>query len=222
MLQGVHLHGELIHLGPEVTVESGATLWAPCWLIGRTHVHAGATVHPGCHLTDTEVGAGAVVKPYTVAEGAVIGPHAQVGPFTHLRHGSVVGDRASVGNFVETKNTVIGPDAKANHLSYLGDALVGADANIGAGTITCNYDGGLKHRTTIGAGAFVGTNSSLVAPVRIGEGALVAAGSVVTEDVPDRALAVTRAPQVNTEGKGAAILTRNRAAKTARKTPPKP
>ncbi len=217
MREGVHVHGAGVHVDPEAQVEPGATLWGPCWLIGRTHVAAGAVIHPGAHLTDTEVGPGAIVRPYTVAEGAVIGAGASVGPFAHLREGTVLGERSRIGNFVETKAAVIGPGAKANHLAYLGDALIGADANIGAGTITCNFDGGLKHRTTIGAGAFIGTNSSLVAPVRIGEDALVAAGTVVTGDVPDRALAMGRAAQVTTPEKGFALLERNRARKTGLK-----
>lgn len=217
MRDDVTFVGSGVHLDPEVQVEAGVTLWGPCWLLGRTRVERGAVVHPGCHLTDTDVGPGAVVKPYTVAEKAVIGAGAQVGPFAHLREGTVLGERSRVGNFVETKQAVLGPGTKANHLAYLGDVLVGADANVGAGTVTCNYDGALKHRTTIGAGAFVGTNSSLVAPVRVGEGALVAAGSVIVDDVPDRALAVARGPQVVTPEKGAEILSRNRSRKTGAK-----
>jgi acetyltransferase-like isoleucine patch superfamily enzyme len=199
-------------VSPTVIVEPGVTLWPDTWLFGRTVVRAGAVLHPGCHLTDTRVGAGAVLRPYTVADGADIGPDAVVGPFAHLRPGTVLLEKARVGNFVETKNTTLGAGSKANHLAYLGDATVGAGVNFSAGAITCNYDGAQKHRTEIGDGAFIGTNSSLVAPVRIGAGALVAAGSVVTEDVPDGALAVERATLRRLPGKGAALLERNRKA----------
>ena len=123
-----------------------------------------------------------------------------MGPFSRIRPGSVIGEDARIGNFVETKNTTVGKGAKALHLSYLGDADVGAGANVGAGVITCNYDGEKKHRTTIGDKAFVGSDSQLVAPVRVGKGAYVAAGTTVTEDVPDGALAVSRVTQVNKEG----------------------
>jgi bifunctional UDP-N-acetylglucosamine pyrophosphorylase/glucosamine-1-phosphate N-acetyltransferase len=127
--------------------------------------------------------------------GAVIGDDAEVGPFARLRPGAELGRRAHVGNFVELKNTRLGDGAKANHLTYLGDAGVGSGVNVGAGTITCNYDGFFKERTEIGDGAFIGSNTSLVAPVRIGNGAIIGAGSVITRDVAADALALTRAPQ---------------------------
>ena len=123
--------------------------------------------------------------------------NATVGPFARIRPNSVIGAGAHIGNFVELKNTILHDGAKANHLSYIGDAEVGEKANIGAGTITCNYDGMNKHKTTIGAGAFIGSNSSLVAPVTIGEKAVIGAGSVITDDVPDKTIAIARAKQVN-------------------------
>ena len=129
-----------------------------------------------------------------------IGKNASVGPYARLRPGTSLGDGARIGNFVETKAAILEAGVKVNHLSYIGDAEVGANSNIGAGTITCNYDGFSKHKTTIGAGAFVGTNSSLVAPVTIGNGAYIGSGSVITKDVPDDALAVERSPQNNREG----------------------
>lgn len=138
---------------------------------------------------------GVTVRAFSHLEGCHVASGAMVGPYARLRPGSMIGAGAKVGNFVETKNAEIAPGAKLNHLSYIGDAVVGADANVGAGTITCNYDGVLKHRTQIGAGAFIGSNSSLVAPVTIGAGALIGAGSVITRNVPDQALAVTRAEQ---------------------------
>ena len=138
-----------------------------------------------------------------------------VGPFARLRPGTSLGDGAKIGNFVETKAAILDAGVKVNHLSYIGDTHVGARSNIGAGTITCNYDGFAKHKTTIGTGAFIGTNSSLVAPVNIGNGAYIGSGSVITKDVPDDALAVERSPQTNREG-GAA---RYRDMKTRNKKP---
>lgn len=211
--RGVRFVGEAPVLGPRVVLEPGCTIWSGCHLLGTTRVSSGAVIHPGCHLRDTVVGPGAELKPYTVADHAEIGAGAVVGPFAHLRSGTKLGSGSKIGNFVETKNAVLGEGAKANHLTYLGDALVGARSNIGAGTITCNYDGARKHRTTIGEDVFVGTNSSLVAPVVIGDGALVAAGSVVAQDVPAGALAITRAQERHLEGVGAKILARNKAAK---------
>ena len=129
-----------------------------------------------------------------------IGKKVSVGPYARLRPGTSLGDGARIGNFVETKAAMLEAGVKVNHLSYVGDAHVGANSNIGAGTITCNYDGFLKHKTMIGEGAFVGTNSSLVAPVKIGKGAYIGSGSVITKDVPDDAMAVERSPQSNREG----------------------
>ncbi len=156
---------------------------------------------------------GAVIHSHSHVEGAHIGAGAHVGPFARLRPGTVLGTGARVGNFVEVKAASLGAGAKASHLSYIGDAEVGAAANIGAGTITCNYDGFFKYRTVIGAGAFIGSNSALVAPVTIGDGAIVAAGSTITADVPADALALVRPPQANKPG----WATRFRAAMTARK-----
>jgi bifunctional UDP-N-acetylglucosamine pyrophosphorylase/glucosamine-1-phosphate N-acetyltransferase len=140
---------------------------------------------------------GAHVLPYSVVTSSRIGPRARVGPFAHLRPGSDIGEEAQIGNFVETKKTLVRARAKANHLSYLGDGDVGEDSNIGAGTIFCNYDGAAKHKTVVGRGAFVGSDSQIVAPVTIGEGAYVATGTTVTNDVPDDALAIGRVKQQN-------------------------
>ena len=142
------------------------------------------------------VAAGAVVRAFSYLEGARLEAGALIGPFARLRDGTLVREGGKVGNFVEMKNTELGQGAKVNHLSYVGDATVGARANVGAGTITCNYDGASKFHTEIGAGAFVGSNSALVAPVRIGEAAYVGTGSVITDDVPDGALAIARNRQV--------------------------
>jgi bifunctional UDP-N-acetylglucosamine pyrophosphorylase/glucosamine-1-phosphate N-acetyltransferase len=197
----------LVTLEPDATVEGGAVLR------GRTRVARGATVDVGCILTDVEVGEGALLRPYTVATGSRIGPRAQVGPFAHLRPQSDLAEEAHVGNFVETKKTRMGRGAKANHLSYLGDGVIGAGANVGAGTIFCNYDGYQKHTTTIGEGAFIGSDSQLVAPVTVGANAYVGTGTTVTKDVPPEALAIGRARQENKEGYATKLRQRLKAAK---------
>jgi bifunctional UDP-N-acetylglucosamine pyrophosphorylase/glucosamine-1-phosphate N-acetyltransferase len=204
-----------LRVAPTVVVAAGARLGVDVSLLGETVVGPGAWLDAGVVATDAEIGAGAHIKPYTVLTRARVGTGAHVGPFAHLRPGSRLDEGCHLGNFVETKNAHLAAGAKANHLAYLGDCSIGARANIGAGTITCNYDGARKHRTTIGEGAFVGTNSSLVAPVTVGAFSLVAAGSVVTSDVPEGGLALARAPQVTHEGKGRRILTRNRALKAS-------
>ena len=144
------------------------------------------------------VAQGARILPFCHLEGVTIGPGAQIGPFARFRPKSEIGAGAKVGNFVEVKNATLEPGAKANHLSYIGDARVGAKANVGAGTITCNYDGFAKHRTDIGAGAFIGSNTALVAPVTIGEGAVVGAGSTISRDVPPGSLSIARGRQTDT------------------------
>ena len=150
---------------------------------------------PGVEIAD-----GATIKAFSHIEGATIATKAVIGPFARLRPGAMIGEKAKVGNFVEVKKAVLGPGAKANHLSYIGDADVGADANIGAGTITCNYDGFGKYSTVIGEGAFIGSNTALVAPVTIGAGAIVGAGSVITKDVEADSLAVERSEQKGIAG----------------------
>ncbi len=179
-------------------MDEGASLIAPetVWFAYDTQVGRDVTIEPhvvfgpGVTIADK-----AVIHAFTHIEGATIASDVSVGPFARLRAGTVLGEGAKVGNFVETKKAVLGPGAKASHLTYLGDATVGAGANIGAGTITCNYDGFFKYKTVIGAGAFIGSNSALVAPVTIGEGAMVGAGSVITRDVEADALAVARGSQ---------------------------
>jgi bifunctional UDP-N-acetylglucosamine pyrophosphorylase/glucosamine-1-phosphate N-acetyltransferase len=193
-----------IHVGPEVVVEPGATLRPFTILEGRTVIRAGASVGPFVRLVDVEVGRGAQVLDHCLLRESVVEAGASVGPFAHLRPLSHVGEGAKVGNFVELKKTHLGQGSKAQHLSYLGDATVGPHVNIGAGTITCNYDGEAKHATRIEAGAFVGSDSTLVAPVTVGEGAYVAAGSTITEDVPKDALALGRARQTTKPGWAAA------------------
>jgi bifunctional UDP-N-acetylglucosamine pyrophosphorylase/glucosamine-1-phosphate N-acetyltransferase len=197
-------------LEPDVVVESGAVLR------GATRIARGAVIDVGCVLTDVVVGAEAVVKPYSIATQSRIGARAQIGPFAHLRPDSDLDEEVHVGNFVETKKTRMARGAKANHLAYLGDGVIGAGANVGAGTIFCNYDGFRKHTTTIEAGAFIGSDSQLVAPVTVGENAYVATGTTVTRNVPADALAISRVKQENKEGYASRLRARMRAAKDAK------
>src|SRR5271166_5305343 len=166
-------------------------------IIGQTKIGSDCRVRSYSVITNCQIGDKVLIRPGCMMEDSVVRDGAELGPYSHLRPGSDVGEGAHVGNFVETKKTKIGKRSKANHLSYLGDAVIGADVNIGAGTITCNYDGVNKHQTTIGDGVFVGSDSTLVAPVKIGEGAYVGAGSCITDDVPAEALAIGRGRQVN-------------------------
>jgi bifunctional UDP-N-acetylglucosamine pyrophosphorylase/glucosamine-1-phosphate N-acetyltransferase len=200
------------HLGPDVVVEAGARIRPFTILEGRCVIRRGATVGPFVRLVDVEVGAGAEILDHCLLRESVVEDDARVGPFTHTRPRSRIGAGARVGNFVELKKTTLGPGVSAAHLSYLGDTTVGPRANVGAGTITCNYDGERKHPTRIGAGAFVGSNAILVAPVTVGEGSYIAAGSTVTRDVPADALALGRARQVTKPGWAA----RRRAVRAAR------
>jgi bifunctional UDP-N-acetylglucosamine pyrophosphorylase / glucosamine-1-phosphate N-acetyltransferase len=185
---------------PGVVLAPDVTLGPGCRLAGETRVASGARLEQGCVVTDSDIGPGAHLKPYCVLSEARVAAGAQVGPFAHLRPGADVGEGAHVGNFVELKKARLGRGSKANHLTYLGDTEVGEGANIGAGTITCNYDGSAKHRTVIGDGAFIGSNASLVAPVSVGSGATIAAGSTITADVPDGALGIGRGRQQNVQG----------------------
>ncbi|MCV0428837.1 MAG: bifunctional UDP-N-acetylglucosamine diphosphorylase/glucosamine-1-phosphate N-acetyltransferase GlmU, partial [Roseibium sp.] len=163
-----------------------------------------------------KVARGATIRAFSHLEGANVGTGSVVGPYARLRPGAVLGPDTRVGNFVEVKNATFGAGAKANHLSYIGDASVGSKSNIGAGTITCNYDGYLKHRTEIGAGSFVGSNSTLVAPVKLSNGAFVAAGSTITSDVQRDSLAFGRAKQVVKDGKAKQLREKLQAAKDAK------
>jgi bifunctional UDP-N-acetylglucosamine pyrophosphorylase/glucosamine-1-phosphate N-acetyltransferase len=169
-------------------------------LLGRTRVGPGCRIGAGSILRDAVIGEGVTVNPYTIVDDARVERGAILGPFSRLRPGADIGEEAHVGNFVEIKKTRLGNGSKANHLAYLGDARIGERVNVGAGTITCNYDGEKKHPTTIGDGAFIGSDSILVAPIEIGAGAYVAAGSTVTDTVPPGALALGRARQSNKEG----------------------
>jgi len=201
MLDGVTiLDPASTYVDATVTIGADSVLYPGVILEGATVIGRECVIGVGSHLTGMRLGDRVLVKPYCVLADSVVEEGAQLGPFCHLRPASHVGANAKIGNFVELKKSRIGRGAKVPHLSYVGDAQVGAAANIGAGAITCNYDGVNKHETVIGDGAFVGTNASLVAPVTIGEGAYVAAGSVITKSVPPGALAVARGRQEVREG----------------------
>ncbi|HSQ99385.1 MAG TPA: bifunctional UDP-N-acetylglucosamine diphosphorylase/glucosamine-1-phosphate N-acetyltransferase GlmU [Sphingomicrobium sp.] len=207
---GVNSRAELAHLElewqrrrREQVLDEGATLIDPesVWFAYDTKLGRDVTVEP--HVVfgpGVEIADGATIHAFSHIEGAIIGPKASIGPFARIRPGTRLAERTKVGNFVELKNALVGEGAKVNHLSYIGDASIGARANIGAGTITCNYDGFGKHRTQIGVGAFIGSNTALVAPVTIGEGAIVGAGSVITRDVEPESLALERSEQKGIAG----------------------
>ena len=189
----------------------GATLVAPetVFLSADTVLGRDVTIEPNVVFgPKVKVADGAVIRAFSHLEGATLASGAIVGPYARLRPGAVIGEGAHIGNFVEVKNAEMGAGAKANHLAYIGDASVGAGTNIGAGTITCNYDGFAKHRTTIGEGAFIGVNTALVAPVSVGDGAYIGTGSVITDDVPANALALGRARQVVKEERAIALRER--------------
>lgn len=185
----VDIRGQ-VSVGQDVFIDVGVVLQGNCQL------GSNVTIEAGCIIKDSTIGDNTHVKPYCVIDSAELGSNVSVGPFAHLRPQTQLGDDSKVGNFVETKKTKLGRGSKINHLSYIGDATVGEQVNIGAGTITCNYDGVNKHQTVIGDYAFIGSNSSLVAPVTIGKTATVGAGSVITKEVADNALAVARGKQV--------------------------
>ena len=183
-----------VEIGMDTVLEPGVQLR------GATRIGENCRIRTGAVLENCTLGDGVLVRPYSVLENARVAAGAQIGPFTRLREGAEIGEQAHIGNFVEVKKSKVGRGAKANHLAYIGDAAVGSRSNIGAGTITCNYDGAGKHPTRIGEGAFIGSNSTLVAPIEIGDGAYVGAGSVLTDAVPADALALGRARQVNKPG----------------------
>ena len=187
-------------IGPWVEVEPDVVIHPFVALEGRSVIREGCEVFSFTRVADSVLEPRAAVGPHCDVEGARIGARCRVGPFARLRPGTVLEEDVRVGNFVETKKAVLRRGVKALHLSYLGDAEIGADANIGAGTITCNYDGEKKHQTRIGRNAFIGSDTQLVAPVTVGDGAYVGAGSTVTEDVPAGALALSRTSQKNIEG----------------------
>ena len=182
-----------VTVGPDTVIHPGVILE------GRTTIGARCELHTGVRIVDSTLGDDVLINNHCVIQGATIAQDARVGPFAHLRPQTVVGNAARIGNFVETKKTSLGDRSKANHLTYLGDATIGSGVNVGAGTITCNYDGGEKHPTTIGDRVFIGSGTELIAPVTLGDDAYVAAGSSITNDVPAGALGVARGRQINKE-----------------------
>ncbi len=221
--RGINSRAELA--GAEATIQArlrvaalaaGVTMVAPetVFLAADTELAPDVTLGPNVVFgPGVRVAAGAEIRAFSHLEGCTVGEDAIIGPFARLRPGTVIATRAHVGNFVELKAVHLGPGAKANHLTYLGDAEIGAGANIGAGTITCNYDGTNKHRTVIGEGAFIGSDTALVAPVTVGAGAITAAGSVITDDVAPDALAIARGRQVNKPGRARQLRDQGRGRK---------
>jgi bifunctional UDP-N-acetylglucosamine pyrophosphorylase/glucosamine-1-phosphate N-acetyltransferase len=188
------------YVGPEVTIGRDTVIGPNVQLRGRTRIGDGVRIDGTAYLVDATVGNGAHVLFACVLEGAAVGAEARIGPFARLRPGTRLDERVHIGNFVETKQASLGAGTKANHLTYLGDCEIGPDTNVGAGTITCNYDGFKKHRTQIGARVFIGSDTQLVAPVSVGDDVYVGAGTTVTRDVPSGALAVSRIPQRDIPG----------------------
>jgi len=188
---------ETVDIDAEVTAAPDAVIYPSNFIYGKTQIGAGAVIEPNCFIVDSIIEEGAKIKAGSYLESAVVGPRAEVGPYAHLRSGSVLKEKAKVGNFCETKKSVIGRGSKVNHLSYIGDTAMGEKVNVGAGTITCNYDGVNKFKTEIGNNVFIGSNTNLVAPVKLGNNSKTGAGSTITEDVEDGALALGRARQIN-------------------------
>ena len=201
MLEGVtFLDPTSTFVGSDVSIGRDTLLYPNVRLEGKTTIGESCIVYPGSRVANSAVGDRVVIQDCSVILQSSVAAHASIGPFAHLRPDSVIGERAKIGNFVEVKKSTLGEGSKANHLSYIGDTTVGRDVNIGAGVITCNYDGFEKHATIIEDGVFVGSDAQIVAPVRIGKGALIAAGTTITRNVPPDALGVSREPQENREG----------------------
>ena len=201
MAQGVTIfRPETCVIDAEVEVAPDTVIEPFVQLLGRTRIGSECLIRSYSVIENCTLGDSVLLRNSCILTDSTVADGAQIGPFSHLRPGSEIGEKAHVGNFVETKKTRLGKGAKANHLSYLGDAEIGEGSNIGAGTITCNYDGALKHRTHIGKGVFVGSDTTLVAPVSVEDGAYIGAGSCITSNVPADALAVSRAHQVTLEG----------------------
>jgi bifunctional UDP-N-acetylglucosamine pyrophosphorylase/glucosamine-1-phosphate N-acetyltransferase len=188
------------YVDTDVIVGPDTVIHPNVYLEGQTAIGAACEIFAGVRIADSTIGDRVTIKNFCVLDGATVASDARVGPFAHLRPGSDIRERAHIGNFVETKQTIVGEGSKANHLAYLGDATVGAGVNVGAGVITCNYDGARKHPTVIEDEAFIGSDSQLVAPVRVGKGAFVAAGSTIVDDVPPGSLGIARGRQTNVQG----------------------
>ncbi len=196
-------------IDPETTyIDDSASIGADTVIYPHVHIEQKTSIGqncrilPGCHLVDSSIGNESIILNYSVITGSRIGKKARIGPFAHLRPGSVIGDEAKIGNFVEVKKSRVGRGSKASHLSYLGDSEIGSDVNIGAGTITCNYDGKKKYKTVLADRVFVGSDTQFIAPVKVGKGAYIGAGSTITQNVPADSLAISRARQTTIKGWG--------------------
>ncbi|MBI5874485.1 MAG: bifunctional UDP-N-acetylglucosamine diphosphorylase/glucosamine-1-phosphate N-acetyltransferase GlmU, partial [Deltaproteobacteria bacterium] len=201
MLSGVTLlDPDTAYIQYGVNIGKDTIIYPNVFLEGDTNIGQRCLIEEGCKIINSTIGDDSVIKSNSVIESSTIGRHVSIGPFARLRPDSEIGDNAKVGNFVEMKKSKLGKSSKANHLSYIGDAIIGKDVNIGAGTITCNYDGIKKHQTIIEDGAFIGSDSQLVAPVRVGKGAYIGSGSTITKNVPAGSLALTRVEQRVIEG----------------------
>lgn len=187
-------------ISPNVQIKAGTVIYPNVMIEGTTTIGEGCTIFPNVRIIDSEIGNGAIIKDSTLIECSAVKSNAVIGPFAHIRPGSIICENAKIGNFVEVKKSIIGQGTKASHLSYLGDAKIGNDVNIGAGTITCNYDGKDKHITTIEDNVFIGSDTQLIAPVKVGKGAFIGAGSTITVNVPPDSLAISRVEQKNIEG----------------------
>jgi bifunctional UDP-N-acetylglucosamine pyrophosphorylase/glucosamine-1-phosphate N-acetyltransferase len=188
------------YIDPDAEIAADTVIHPGVIIEGRTRIGAACEIRGHVRISDSQIGDRVTINNFCVISGAQVAEGAAVGPFAHLRPGTVVETAAKIGNFVELKSTTLGPRSKANHLTYLGDATIGADVNVGAGTITCNYDGVQKHKTVIEDGAFIGSDTQLIAPVHVGKGAYVGAGSSITDDVPAGALGIARGRQTNVAG----------------------
>jgi len=198
MMEGVTvIKPDTTFIGDEVTIETDTVLYPMVFLQGKTKIGSKCTIGPGTRITDSSIASGVLVRSYSEILESVVEEDVTIGPFAHLRPGSVIRKKAKIGNFVESKKSEIGEGSKVSHLSYIGDTDIGKDVNIGAGTITCNYDGIHKHRTVIEDGVFIGSDTQLVAPVTVKSGSIVAAGSTVTRTVPQDSLAISRTRQEN-------------------------
>ena len=197
MSAGVRLQDpERIDVLGQLECASDVSISVGCIFEGRVQIAAGAVIGPHCVIRNAQIGQETVIEAFSHIDGAAIGPRSVIGPYARLRPGTELAEGVHIGNFVEVKNSVLGPRSKANHLSYLGDASIGSRVNVGAGTITCNYDGAEKHRTTIEDDVFIGSDTQLVAPVTVGRGATLGAGTTLTQDAPEDALTISRAQQV--------------------------
>lgn len=202
-----------VFISPEATVEKGVSIGPNVQILGKSIIKSGAVIEGTAFIVNCRIEADAIIRLGVRMEDSVVGSKTAVGPFAHLRPGATLGEDVRVGNFVEIKKSTLSKGVKASHLTYIGDSIVGEDVNIGAGTITCNYDGRVKHQTVIEKNCFVGSDTVLVAPVTVKEGAYIGAGSVITEDVPADSLALTRPPMTIKEGWAERRRKRNQANK---------